>query len=79
MKKLLVFLFVSFIMLLINGLFFEYVVSREIPTLLSGLILIVIIMANIGYLRYVVHLLSNLQKLKQSIQPKQNQSKNEKL
>jgi hypothetical protein len=66
-------------MLLINGLFFEYVVSREIPTLLSGLILIVIIMANIGYLRYVVHLLSNLQKLKQSIQPKQNQSKNEKL
>jgi hypothetical protein len=79
MKKLLVFLFVSFIMLLINGLFFEYVVSREMPTLLSGLILIVIIMANIGYLRYVVHLLSNLQKLKQSIQPKQNQSKNEKL
>ena len=57
--KLIVFLFVSALMILVSGLYLEYMVNRECSIYLSSAVGIIVLVALVYYIKYVVKTIQN--------------------
>lgn len=63
MKNVIIFLVCAVVVITLNGLYFEYCVSREMPMFLSTIATIVLLIIDIVALVYTVKLLTKILKL----------------
>jgi hypothetical protein len=64
MKQLIIFLIVTALLTVAGNFYFEYCVNRDMPTLYSYPITVVMIVLGAYYLRYLAKTIINLLKLK---------------
>lgn len=64
MKKLIIFLLITFLLIVVCDFYFEYAVSREIPAALSYVTTVAMIVIVAFYFRYLVKTIINLLNLK---------------
>ena len=65
MKQLIIFLIVTSLLIVAGNFYFEYCVNRDMPTLYSYPITVVMIVIGAYYLRYLIKTIINLLKFKQ--------------